>query len=61
MAVEPTHNESHGHNKSHIGQAESAISLNSRKRVVEKDAFVKTLMALYTGNVEERKKIVFKL
>jgi len=29
--------------------------------VVEKDAFVKTLMALFTGNLEERKKLVFKL
>jgi hypothetical protein len=42
-------------------QNDSETSLNSRKKVVEKDSFIKTLLTLYTGNVEERKKIVFRL
>jgi hypothetical protein len=39
----------------------SEISLNSRKRVVEKDKFVRTLLSLYTGSSDEKKKAVFKL
>ena len=52
---------SHSHNLSNLRKQDSCVSLNNRKRVVEKDGFVKTMMSLYTGNVEERKKLVFKL
>jgi hypothetical protein len=70
MATEPNagsshHNAAgsgpHSHNPSNLRQQDSCVSLNNRKRVVEKDGFVKTMMSLYTGNVEERKKLVFKL
>lgn len=59
MAADPSSSEAH--HPPHLKQGDSNISLNNRKRVVEKDSFVKTMMAIYTGNVEERKKIVFKL
>ena len=70
MATEPNagssnHNEAgggaHSHNLSNLRQQESCVSVNNRKRVVDKDGFVKTMMSLYTGNLEERKKLVFKL